>query len=75
MIVYVTHSIMYEYIMEGEITEKRANWITKILKYDIEVKPTKTVQGRGLCEYLMHDEEMANRRRAAGASPNKRVRV
>lgn len=34
-LVYVSHSNMREYIMEGDITEKRDNWITKILEYDI----------------------------------------
>ena len=41
--VYDMHSSVREYIMEGEITEKRANWINKILEYEIEVKPTKTI--------------------------------
>lgn len=58
MVVYVAHSSACEYIMEGEIIEKRANWITKILEYDIEVKPIKTVLGIGLCKYLAHDKEM-----------------
>lgn len=39
-------------IIEGEITEKRANWINKILEYHIEVWPTKVVFGKGICEYL-----------------------
>lgn len=38
--------------MEKEITEKRVNWITKILKYDIDVNPTKVIWAKGLCEYL-----------------------
>lgn len=41
--------------MEGDITKKRANWITKILEYDVDVRPTKTVHSRGLCEYLAQD--------------------
>lgn len=41
--------------MEGEIKEKRENWITKILEYDIKVKPTKVVCVRGLCEYLVQE--------------------
>ncbi|XP_057868756.2 uncharacterized protein LOC131075856 [Cryptomeria japonica] len=50
--------------MEGDITEKRANWITKILEYDVDIKPTKLVHGRGLCEYIVqqcepHNDEVA----------------
>lgn len=57
-VVYVAHSVVCEYIMEGEIIEKRANWITKILEYDIDVKPTKVIYGKGLCEYMAQDDEL-----------------
>lgn len=39
--VYVAHPSVWEYIMEGDITGKIANWITKIIEYDIDIKPTK----------------------------------
>lgn len=54
---YVAHPTVREYIMEGDITEKRANWITKILEYDVDIKPTKLVHRRGLCEYIVQDSE------------------
>lgn len=50
--VYVTHPSVREYIMEGDITEKRANWITKILEYGIDVKPMKVIYDKSLCEYI-----------------------
>lgn len=50
--VYVAHPLIRQYIMEGDITEKRENWITKILEDDIDVRPSKTFHGKGLCEYL-----------------------
>lgn len=53
--VYVTHPSVREYIMEGDIIEKRVNWITKILEYDVDVEPTKMVRNKGLCEYLAQD--------------------
>lgn len=55
--VYVAHPTIREYIMEDDITEKRANWITKILEYDVDIRPTKLVRGRGLCEYKVQECE------------------
>lgn len=49
---YVAHPVVREYIMEGDITKKRAIWITKILEYDIDLRPTKIISGKGLCEYI-----------------------
>lgn len=53
IIVMVAHPSVKEYIKEGDIQNKRANWITKILDYDIKINPTKLVRGSGLCQYLM----------------------
>lgn len=55
--VYVTHPSVREYIMEGDIIEKRANWITKILEYDIDVRFTKVIYGKGLCEYIAQESD------------------
>ncbi|XP_059068351.1 uncharacterized protein LOC131054285 [Cryptomeria japonica] len=35
-----------------EFGTKRGNWIAKIQEYDLEIKPTKLVQGRGLCQLM-----------------------
>lgn len=43
--------------MEGDITKKRANWITNIVEYDVDVRPTKIVRGKGLCKYIVHECE------------------
>lgn len=51
-IVYVAHPIICKYIIEEEIIKKRANWIIKILEYDIDVRPTKEICGKGLLEYI-----------------------
>lgn len=53
--VYVAHPSVREYIMEGNITEKRANWITKIMEYDINARPTKVIHDKGLCEYIAQE--------------------
>lgn len=53
----VAHHVIREYIMEGNITEKRTKWITKILEYDIDIRPTKIIHGKGLCEYIAQECE------------------
>jgi hypothetical protein len=32
------------------LVENRANWITDLQEYDLEIKPTKIVKGKGLCK-------------------------
>lgn len=43
--------------MKGDTKEKRANWITKILEHDIDVRPTKVIRGKRLCEYIAQESE------------------
>jgi len=52
ILILAAHPSVREYIMEGEIIEKRTNWITKILEYDVEVRLNKLVKGKGLCQYM-----------------------
>ena len=32
--------------------EKRANWVTALQEYDIEIKPANIVRGQGFCKML-----------------------
>ena len=32
--------------------EKRANWVTALQEYDIEIKPANIVRGQGFCRML-----------------------
>ncbi|XP_059076512.1 uncharacterized protein LOC131875838 [Cryptomeria japonica] len=36
-----------------EFGTKRGTWIAKIQEYDLEIKPTKLVRGRGLCQLMV----------------------
>lgn len=56
---YLAHPAVQEYIMEGDITKRRANWITKILDYDVDIRPTKIICGQGLCKYIVQECEVA----------------
>jgi hypothetical protein len=55
-IVYVLHSKMIAYVPSSSIKEimiqlhiygKRSKWISNILEFDLEMKPTKLVKGQG----------------------------
>ena len=67
--VYITHSRIVAYVPINVVKSiliqpnpegNRAKWIVVLLEYDIEIKPTKLIKGRGLsklmtdsnCEYL-----------------------
>ena len=32
--------------------KKRASWIAKVQEYDLDIKPTKLVRGKGLCKAI-----------------------
>lgn len=36
-----------------DVGEKRANWVTNLQEYDIEIKPTKIVKVHGFCRMLV----------------------
>jgi len=36
--------------MQGEMGEGRPRWVSKILKYNVEIKPTKLIRWRALCK-------------------------
>lgn len=41
--------------MQGEMGEEKPRWISKILKYDVEIWSTKLIRGRALCEQLANE--------------------
>ena len=50
------HPDVISYILQGEMDSCRVEWITKILKYDVEIHSTKVVKGRALCKQLVKDK-------------------
>lgn len=44
------HSGVRNFIIKGERGEGRPKWISKILKYDVEIQPPKLIKGRALYE-------------------------
>ena len=49
----VPHASVKEFLSNKDINEKRDGWITKVMEYDMDIKITKLVRGKGLCvEFL-----------------------
>ncbi|KAH9321941.1 hypothetical protein KI387_016580, partial [Taxus chinensis] len=49
----VSHAGVKDFLLNKDLNEKRAGWITHVMEYDIEIKITKLVRGKGLCEQLV----------------------
>ena len=54
-IAYVPSATVKDVLTQPDIDGKRAKWISKLIEFDVEVKPTKLVKGLGL-EKLMAKE-------------------
>eukprot|EP00253_Pinus_taeda_P010165 PITA_10165 len=39
-------------LIQKDVGEKRANWITTLQEYDLEIKPASIVRGQGFCKML-----------------------
>ena len=48
----VAHLSVKDFLLNKDLNTKRVGWITKAMEYDIEIKVTKLVRGKGLCEQL-----------------------
>jgi hypothetical protein len=58
--VIVPYPTVRNLLVQKDLGEKRANWITSLQEYDLEIKPTKIVKGKGLCKLAAestHDKE------------------
>eukprot|EP00253_Pinus_taeda_P036430 PITA_36430 len=50
--VIVPFSSVRKLLIQRELGEKRANWVTALQEYDLEIKPAKIVRGQGFCRLL-----------------------
>eukprot|EP00253_Pinus_taeda_P009215 PITA_09215 len=50
--VIVPFSSVRQMLIQRELGEKRANWVTTLQEYDLEIKPAKIVRGQGFCRLL-----------------------
>jgi hypothetical protein len=52
IIPYVPSSVVKEILVQPDSEEKMGRWITKIMEYNMVIKPTKLINGRGLAKLL-----------------------
>ena len=50
--IIVPFSAVRQLLMQRELGEKRANWVTALQEYDVEIRPSKIVRGQGFCRML-----------------------
>jgi hypothetical protein len=55
VITYVPSASVKDVLTQPDIDQKRAKWITKLIEFDIEVKPTKLVKVQGLAKILTEE--------------------
>ncbi|XP_059078073.1 uncharacterized protein LOC131876648 [Cryptomeria japonica] len=49
VIALVPNAVVKSILTQQEFGTKRGNWVAKIQEYDMEIKPTKLVHGKGYC--------------------------
>ncbi|XP_059067483.1 uncharacterized protein LOC131858300 [Cryptomeria japonica] len=55
--VFVLDSAVKSILTQQEVRlNKRATWVTKIQEYDLDICPTKTVKGQGLCKLIAENK-------------------
>lgn len=52
MVAYIPNSVVKNILTRDGRDGKRGKWIATILKYDIEIKPTKLIKGQGLAKLM-----------------------
>jgi hypothetical protein len=49
---YVPNSVVKEILFQPDCEGKRGKWITKILEYNLTIKPTQLIKGQGLAKLM-----------------------
>ena len=52
IISYIPSSVVKEIMVQPDSEGKRGRWITKILEYNMVIKPTKLIKGHGVDKLL-----------------------
>jgi hypothetical protein len=51
--VIVPYPAVRNLLVQKELGEKRAHWMTSLQEYDLEIKPTQIVRGQGICKLVV----------------------
>ena len=52
ILVFTIHPDVRNYVIQGDLGERKVGWISKIMEYDIEINPIKLIKGRPTCENI-----------------------
>jgi len=52
IIAYVPTSVFRDILGQSDSEGRRGKWIVKLLEYDLDIKPTKLIKGRGMAKLL-----------------------
>eukprot|EP00253_Pinus_taeda_P004996 PITA_04996 len=55
VISYVPSASVKDVLMQLDVDGRRAKWISKLIKFNIELKPTKLVRGQGLAKMMAEE--------------------
>lgn len=50
--IIVPYPAVRQLLIQREVWEKKANWLTALQEYDVEIRPAKIVRGQGFCRML-----------------------
>jgi hypothetical protein len=53
MKVIVPYPVVRNLLVQKELGENRANWVTSLQDYDLEINPAQIVRGQGLCKLVV----------------------
>ena len=59
--VVVPYPTIRNLLVQKELGEKRANWVTSLQEYDLEISPSQIVIGQGLCKLVVDSVEKQER--------------
>ena len=54
---YVPHAVVKDILSQQDCLGIRGTWVSKIQEYDLEIKPTKFINGQGLANMLTQTNE------------------
>jgi len=58
ILVFTIHPYVRNYVIQVDLDEGKTIWITKIMEYDVDIKPTRLIIGQTLCENIAEASHM-----------------
>jgi len=52
ILVYVPNTSVKDVLVQTDLEGRRGKWIIALLEYDLEIKPTKLIKGKGLAKLM-----------------------